>query len=274
MAQNVNQFAQQPILGQLDLETQGTVVTVRVSSNQATALVAGQAVFVENSAGGVPAVLAAVQGGQVDGFIGRNLKDQTFPATARAEMAMDDSIMWLNSGGAIARFGKVEAQIATPGNVVASGGVNQVVGIAFDQATAANQLIRVLLRVPSTASAGGSKNLTVTATLAQINAGLVLIPAIAGKIITVNDFIERVNGNFATGTSVVLQSSATSVVVETTAEAGLVNNAILSFGSANVTAGAGYGAPLPVGEGLSVANVGAAQTAGVSITFNISYTQG
>jgi hypothetical protein len=264
MAQNVNQFAQAPILGQLDLETQGTVITVRVSANQATALVAGQPFKVENSAGGVPAVLAlATAGDPVHGFIVRNLKDQNFITNARAEAALDGSIMYMNSGGAISRFGAVEVVQATPGNVVASGGVNPVIGLAFDQATAANQLIRVLIKVPGTQTVATSRQEVVTATLAQINAGLVLIPAVAGKAITVSNVVARVTGAFASGTSVELESSATAVAVETIAEAGLTNGAVLFPTSANVTLGAGFAAALP-----------AEQTGGTSITFTITYTQG
>lgn len=275
MAQNVNQFAQAPILGQLDLETQGTVVTVRISANQATALVAGQPFKVENSAGGVPAVLAlASSADPAHGFIVRNLKDQNFPTNARAEGAMDGSIMYMNSGGAITRFGAVETVQATPGNVAASGGVNPVVGLAFDQATAANQLIRVLIKVPSTQTTASLRQETVVATLAQINAGLVLIPAVAGKSITVTNVLARVLGAFATGTSVELESSATTVAVETLAEAGLTNGAVLFPTTANVTVGAGFGVALPVGEGLSLANNGANQTAGTNITFTITYSQG
>lgn len=275
MVQNVNQFAQAPILGQLDLETQGTVVTVRVSPNQATALVAGQPFKVENSAGGVPSVLAlAGAGDPVHGFITRNLKDQTFPTNARAEGAMDGSIMYMNSAGAITRFGAVEVVQAVPGNVAASGGVNPVVGIAFDQATAANQLIRVLIKVPGTQTTAALRQETIVATLAQINAGLVLVPAVAGKSITVTNVLARVLGNFATGTSVELESSATAVAVETIAEAGLTTGAVLFPTTANVTVGAGFGVALPVGEGLSLANNGAAQTGGTSITFTITYAQG
>lgn len=276
MAQNVNQFAQTAVLGQADLEFNGSVISAATSVNQATALVAGQFVKVENSVGGVPKVLAlAAATDGVAGVVLRNLKDASFPASARLELGLEGTVVWLNSQGAIARWSNVEAVFATNGNVAASGGINPVVGFAFDEATAANQLIRVFLRTPVGVSGNSAlKTINVTATLAQINAGLVIIPGISGRQITVTNFIERVVGAFASGTSVALQSDATSVVVETTAEAGLTNGAVLTAApTANVTLGAGFGTALPAGEGLKVVNNGAAQTVGTSIQYTVSYAQ-
>lgn len=277
MAQNINQFAQTQVLGQLDLEFNGSVVSMQVSANQATALVAGQPIMVENSAGGAPKVLAlASNTDTTNGFVVRNLKDPNFPTYARLEVAMEGSVMYLNSGAAINRFGPVEAVQGTPGNVIAWAGVNPVVGFAFDQATGANQLVRIFIKPPTpNGAANVVKTVNVTATLAQINAGLVLVPGATGKKVTVTNVVQRVLGNFATGTSVNLQSDATSVIVESSAEAALTTGSVLtSAPTANVTLGAGFATPLPTGEGLKVVNIGAAQTAGTSIQFTVSYTQG
>lgn len=276
MTQNVNQFAQAPVLGQMDLQFQGSVVTAMVSKNQATALVAGQPVKVEDALGGIPAVLAlAAASDAVSGFLARNLKDQNFPTLSRAEMAMDGSVMYMVASAAIARFGAVEIDFATAGNVKPSGGINPVVGLAFDKAVNVGDLIRVLIRVPSTATGANGRVANVTATLAQINAGLVVIPGALGKKITITSVVQRVIGAFASGTSVNLQSDATSVIVEATAEAGLTNGAVLTTApTANVTLGAGFATPLPAGEGAKIVNIGAAQTVGTSIQFTISYTQG
>ena len=277
MGQNINQFAQTTVLGQLDMEFAGSVASMQVSANQATALIAGQPIMVENSVGGAPKVLALSSNTDTtNGFVVRNLKDPNFPAFARVEVAMDGSVMYLNSGAAINRFSAVEAVQGTPGNVIAWGGVNPVVGFAYDEATGANQLIRVFIKPPV---AGGQasllKTVNVTATLAQINAGLVLIPGATGKKITVSNVVQRVLSNFATGTSVNLQSDATSVIVEAAAESGLTSGAVLtSAPTANVTLGAGFATPLPAGEGLKVVNIGIAQTGGTSIQFTVSYTQG
>lgn len=272
MVQNVNQFAQTPIVGKADLQFAGSVFSAQVDTTQATNLVPGQFVTVVNSTGGVPKVIGlGAQATTPQGVVLYNPKDAGYPAFSRLEIGYDNTVPFMNAAGAIARFAPVQAVQATPGNVAAWDGSSPIVGFAFDASTAANQLIRVFLKFPTSGSSSGVKELTVTATLAQINAGLEVIAAIAGKQITVTNFIERVLGNFATGTSVALQSDTTSVVVETTAEAGLTTGAVLVPGSANVTLGAGFGAALPVGEGLKLVNNGANQTVGTSITFTIEY---
>lgn len=276
---NVNQFAQIPVLGQLDLETQGTVFTGATSVNQVTALVAGQPVTVENSGGGVPKVLSLASAAvPANAVVVRNLKDTNFPASARVELAGDGTVVWLLSNGAINRWAAVEADTTTAGNVGPALGVNPTLGIAFDQATGTGQLIRVLLQLPKTQpSAGGALRVAqIVATLAQINAGLVLIPGVAGKKITVVNYVGKVAGAFASGTSVELESTnGTPVAVSTVLEAALTNGAtLLPSAPANTTLGAGFGVPLGTGDGLQIVNNGSAQTVGTSITLAISYFQG
>ncbi len=209
------------------------------------------------------------------GFVVRNLKDQNFPAFARLEIALRDSVMFLTSNGVIARGAVVENVFATPGQVIASAGFNPVIGWAVDAATGAGQLIRVFLNTPTGVGSAvpAERSLLATVTLAQINAGLVLIPGIAGKKIRVLAVTQRVLGNFATGTSVVLKSDATNVAVVTTAEAGLTDGSFLFSGDSHNTIGAGFFADLPAGEGLKVANNGANQTGGTSIAYGLVFTQ-
>lgn len=273
---NINQFSQLPVLGQMDLEFAGSVVSGQVDSTQATALIAGQPVKIVNSVGGAPKVIAlASQTDNVFAFVARNLKDATFPAITRLELALRNSVMYMNSGGAIARGGAVNIDINNVGNVLAWDGTSPVIGWAYDEATAANQLIRVYIEAPTgTGASNGIKSLNVTATLAQINAGLVLIQAQSGKKITVTNYVARVTGTFATGTAVVLESTnASPVLVTTLAEAGLTNGAVLTPASGNTTLGAGFATPLGFGDGLQVVNSGTAQTGGTNIQFTINYVQ-
>jgi hypothetical protein len=183
MSLNINQFAQTTVLGQLDLEFHGSVISGAVASGQATPLIAGQPVKVENSVGGAPKVLAlAAATDPVHAFVVRNLKDQNFPALARLELAMDNSVMYMVASAAIARFGNVEIDFATPGNVNPSGGVNPVVGFALDEAVNVGDLIRVYIRVPSggISPANQVRTVDVTATLEDINAGKFLIQCVFG----------------------------------------------------------------------------------------------
>jgi hypothetical protein len=273
-ALTTNQYKMQPVQGDLDLLTQSSVISCQVDAAQATPLVAGQAVKLAATAGGAPRVLAAAANDSIFGFVVRNLKDVNFPAYARVEIAQAGSTMWMTANAAITRGTSVELFTST-NRVITAAGANTIVGYALDAAVNSGDQFRVHITANQiTAGDQALKTITVTALLAEINAGKTLIPASGTKKITVVDFIEQVSGNFATGTAVLLQSSnATPVVVATTAEAGLTTGAVLGRTSSNVTLGAGYGVALGAGDGLVVANSGSAQTGGTSITYTITYKQ-
>ena len=277
--QTLNQFNELPVLGQIDLGGfSSNVISARVDNAQATALVAGQPVKLASTAGGVPSVVAlSANSDATFGYVVYNVKDINYPANSKLEIAIEGTVEWLNSGGSITRGGAVENVYTTPGNVIASGGTNPAIGIAIDGATAANQLTRVYIKVPTLSNAFNTplvKTATVVATLAQINAGLVLIAGAGAQKITVLDVVARVLGTFATGTSVELESTnGTPVAVLTYAEAAIAGTAVVYPSSANVTSGAGMGIALGAGDGLQVVNNGSAQTGGTSITFIITYTQ-
>lgn len=271
---NINQFAMSTVQGQMDLQTPGdNVISGQVDAAQSGSLVAGTALKMTTTAGGVPKFVAATASTDVIfGFLARNLKDASVIALAAIEVAYTDAIMYMTAGAAIARDSNVEYD-ATNIRVNTAAGLNPVVGIALDTATALGDLIRVLIKVPSTAqSQSGVQSVSVLATLAQINAGLVLIPGTAGKKITVVSYVARVTGAFATGTAVILESTnASPVLITTLAEAGLTNGAVLVPGSSNTTLGAGFAVPLGTADGVQVVNSGTAQTGGTSINFEIEY---
>jgi len=273
MALNINQFAQTPVQGEIDMTVQGVqIVSGLVSSSESVALIPGQAVKVLDTASGVPTVTAVTSNTDVVfGFVTRNFKDANYPADSRLEIALNGTFMFMTANGAISRLGAVELDYAA-NKVGPAAGINPTVGYAYDKAAANNDLIRVFIETPKAgAQAGVTRTAVVVATLAEINAGKVLIPAVAGKRIRVTDLTARVTGAFATGTSVDVQSGTTAVKVSVMAEAGLTNGAVLKPGDANATRGTGYAANLPAGEALSVANVGSAQTGGTSIQYTITY---
>lgn len=271
MALNSNQFTQSPTVGDLDLQFPGSVISVQVYASEASALVAGRAVKVVDSAGGVPKVTAiAANTDKVAGFIVRNLKDQDFPAGSRLELAQFGSVMYMTASGAISREGEVEYDYST-GKVGAAAGVNPVVGIAVDKAAADGDVIRVQIMAPEAVDARTVFSVRNTVTLAEINAGKVIVPAVTGKKVRVLNYIARVSGGFAATTSVDLQSSTTGTKVTALAVAGLTNGAVLQPTSSNTTLGAGFGADLEVSEGLKVANTGSAATTGTSITYTVTY---
>lgn len=144
-----NQFSMVTTQGDLDLQFQGSVATMQVSANQATALVAGQAVKLEDAAGSPPPVVAlAANTDSSFGFVVRTLKDIEFDTLAAVEVAMAGSVMQMTTGAAIARGAKLEV-VYTTNKVITNAGTNPVMGFALDKATGADELIRVYILTPS-----------------------------------------------------------------------------------------------------------------------------
>lgn len=113
----------------------------------------------------------------------------------------------------------------------------------------------------------------VTATLAQINAGAILIPGIINRTITVMGVTQKVTGGFTTATAVVLQdTNASPVNINSTAIANLTTGATLLDNSTGVTNGAGLLGALTLGAGIAVAKTGSSAAGGTSITYCIEYT--
>ncbi len=287
MVLNPNQFNMTPVQGEMDLQFHGSVFSMAVDATQASALVAGQAVKLYDRAVPLPTVVAlAANTDATFGFVVRNLKDATFPALSRVEIATNYSVMYMTAGAAIARGAKVEV-VYTTNKVITNAGTNPVAGLALDKATADGDLIRIMVLNPAVLGqtisdiAGLAAALedrvqvaTVTATLAEINAGKTLIAGVSGKAITVTNITQRVTGNFTTTTSVDVQSSNVSPVkVAVAAQAQLTNGAVLVNNDTGVTLDAGWAVPLGTGDGLVVTKVGSNAAGGTSIKYTINYIQ-
>lgn len=151
-SQSPNSFTQSPTLGMVDQEYNYNTHSVIIDSSQATALYAGSAVKIVDSAGGVPKVVGcSADSDNVFGFINYDIKNVAFLATNAAEISCEGNVMYLYAAGAIARGAQVELDVVSPGSVVeatASSGAN-IVGWAYDKAPAAGSLIRVFLKTPS-----------------------------------------------------------------------------------------------------------------------------
>jgi hypothetical protein len=152
---NPNQFAIEPYLGQVDMRYAYNTVSVQIGSTQSTALYPGAAVKMVDSAGGVPKVVAcALATDEVLGFINYDIKSQTFPAGAGAQISMSGNVIFLYATAAISRGTRVVLDLSTNGGVKAANGSGgeTIVGWAFDKASAAGELIRVFLMTPSFAT--------------------------------------------------------------------------------------------------------------------------
>lgn len=147
--QDPNQFAQTAQLGMLDLKDSLGTISVQIDASVVTALRAGQAVKVVDSAGGIPKVIAcSANADDCAGFLNYDVKSPSFKAGDRAEMSMEGNVMFLYATEAIPRFGRVTLDINTIGGVQVVVATERILGIAIDKASGAG-LIRVLLKTPS-----------------------------------------------------------------------------------------------------------------------------
>jgi len=153
---NPNQFSQTPYVGMLDLRFNYDTVSAQIDVSQATALYAGAAVKLVDSADGAPKVIGcAADSDEVFGFINFDIKTIQYVAGSVCELSISGNVIYLYATGAISRGAQVTLDITTMGGVsqlVGSSGAN-IVGFAYDKATAAGQLIRVKLNTPSFAFA-------------------------------------------------------------------------------------------------------------------------
>lgn len=145
-----NQFALSELVGTTDLRFNGDTISVQVDASQATALVAGEAVKVVDSADGVPKVVAiSAITDEVFGFVNFDIKSKSFPAGSRCEISQAGNVMYLYATAAIARGARVYSALSTKGGVQPTVSTANYVGYAIDKASTAGQLIRVKLVCPS-----------------------------------------------------------------------------------------------------------------------------
>ena len=149
MALNINQFAQSVVQGVLDMLQPVATISAQIDVSSAGGLVAGQPVKIVNSVGGVPKVVeCAANSDDVFGFINYDLKTSVFNAYAACEISyFKGNVMYMTSSAAIARNAEVAIVISGVKVVSATTGM-MIVGRALDEATAANQLIRVIINLP------------------------------------------------------------------------------------------------------------------------------
>lgn len=142
-----NQFAQQTIVGMIDLKVGSTnIIAAQVDASVSTSIQPGQAVkIVANNNGGIPKVAPATsKSDQVIGFARFNQKDIQYVAGQNLEIAMFGSVIWLFATGAITQFAEVCHDPTYIGGCQATGNSATWIGWAVDGAAAAG-LIRVML---------------------------------------------------------------------------------------------------------------------------------
>ena len=141
---NQNQFAQTPVLGQVDMTVNPNIKPVRINpASVATVLKSGQAFkLIAGAANEILVDVAAITD-RAYGVSVYNLKKNTYAAGDVVEIACRDSVVYLESSAAISRGAKVQLDPTGPTISTLTAGTNAAIGTALDQASASGQLIRV-----------------------------------------------------------------------------------------------------------------------------------
>lgn len=150
MSLNINQFAQTPVKGQLDLSVGvRSVISCQIDSSSAGSLVPGQAVKIVDVKGGIPNVVeCAADSDDVFGFITYGIKDKLHSAGDKAEIAFfRGSCMMMEASAAISANAPVSIVLSGQKVVTASAG-KMIVGRALDKASASGEFIRVMIDLP------------------------------------------------------------------------------------------------------------------------------
>lgn len=149
-AQNINQFAPSSLLGMVDQKFNYNTLAVQIDASETGTLVAGQAVKIYDSAGGIPKVVAcSANSDEVLGFINYSIKDQSFVAGSKCEISQAGNVLYLISTTAIARGAQVTLDNVYVGGVASKNTGDKIVGYALDKAAAAGTLVRIKLQTPS-----------------------------------------------------------------------------------------------------------------------------
>lgn len=155
--QNLNQFKQGPIKGDIANMPAANVISCQVIGNSSNTLYAGTAVKLVDGASQTILVEKAAATDDILGFIVFNPKKDSFVAADKVEVALPGCIMNMETNVAIARGNEVEI-VASGDKIAQAAGTNKIVGVALDKATASGQLIRVFIRTTFEYSSSSSSS--------------------------------------------------------------------------------------------------------------------
>ena len=147
--QNLNQFAQTPLVGQPDWTVNQNIVSAKIyaSSSGGALLVAGNAVKLKDTTGDMPIVDLVT--GVTDtawGVLIHRMKGDTFTAGQIVEVALGGSTVWMQASAATTRGNRLELDPTGPTVANnASLGTDATIGVGIDKSAAANAMIRVYI---------------------------------------------------------------------------------------------------------------------------------
>jgi hypothetical protein len=185
---------------------------------------------------------------------------------------MANTLVYKDPGGA-------KLTVASGGEIdVESGGSLKIAGTAVTSSAAElNKLTGVTATTAEINEVAGNEVVLTKytrVTAAQVNSGLTLLAATAGRTYRVVGFIITAIGGAAGGlTALTLADTNTSPVsITSIAAAALTENTPVLPASANVTNGVGLGGPLTAAKGVSVGKTGNALTTATHVDVTLLYT--
>lgn len=144
MTMNINQFAQTPVAGELDLRiAKSGVIAGVLSASVVGSVKAGQYVKLDSAAtaAGVPQFVLAAVGDAAHGKIIRTVKAASFVAGDAIEVAgLFGPVVWATASAAIAPGNALESSAATTMAPLTAGVLR---GIALDAASGSGVLFRM-----------------------------------------------------------------------------------------------------------------------------------
>ncbi len=109
-------------------------------------------------------------------------------------------------------------------------------------------------------------------TTAEVNAGKVVVNAVAKRSITVVDaWVRAIGGAAGANDSVDVVDSVSGTIAVAFTRAGLVENVVLRVGTATTGVGTNVGVSLGRGEGVKVKNTGTAMTTATHLDYVILF---
>jgi hypothetical protein len=152
ITQKLNQFKPSAMPGDSVKGANLNKVSARINpASTSTALFAGQAVKLVTGASPEILVDAIGEGDAVFGVILYNVKKNTYSAADVVEIALDQSVVWLEASAAITR-GTAVATDPASGTVAAASAGASVTGIALSESTAAAQVVAVYVKTAPAAT--------------------------------------------------------------------------------------------------------------------------
>lgn len=145
--QNMNQVAQTAIKGRTSLLPAANVMSVQIDPSSIQTLYPASAVVLTTATANIPTVDKSTPAQNIFGFICWNPKKPNgWTANAKVEIALPGTIMEMESAASFNR-GQILDQVVLNDQVQSHSGYNTPIGIALDNATGANQLVRVYIQI-------------------------------------------------------------------------------------------------------------------------------